>query len=59
MNWFLINGNILKSNKKCADKDLSYKGAKNICLREDVYHDLLNNTYSLEVLGRIYARDFN
>jgi hypothetical protein len=39
--------NISKSNKKYANKDLSYKGAKRICLRQDVYYDLLN---SLEVL---------
>ncbi|CAB4440026.1 unnamed protein product [Rhizophagus irregularis] len=42
--------NILKSKRKCADKDLSYKGVKNVCLREDVYYNLLNNTSSLEVL---------
>ncbi|PKC71058.1 hypothetical protein RhiirA1_454002 [Rhizophagus irregularis] len=36
--------------KKSADKDLSYKGAKRICLREEVYHDLLDNTHNLEVL---------
>ncbi|UZO07736.1 uncharacterized protein OCT59_028012 [Rhizophagus irregularis] len=29
---------------------LSYKGAKRICLREEVYHDLLNNTHNLEIL---------
>jgi|SRR5437764_7226371 len=42
--------NVRKSGNKCIDKDLSYKGSKKICLREDVYHDLLNNTHSLEVL---------
>lgn len=42
--------NISKSSKKCVAKDLSYKGAKRICLREEVYHDLLNNTHNLEVL---------
>ncbi|CAB5293004.1 unnamed protein product [Rhizophagus irregularis] len=42
--------NISKYSKKSADKDLSYKGAKRICLREEVYHDLLDNTHNLEVL---------
>jgi|ERR1700722_3130058 len=42
--------NISKSSKNCAEKDLLYKGAKRICIKEDVYHDLLNNTHSLEVL---------
>jgi hypothetical protein len=42
--------NISKSKRKCADKDLSYKGAKNVCLREDVYYNLLNNSSSVKVL---------
>ena len=42
--------NMQKSSKKCIDKDSSYKGSKKICLREDVYHGLLNNTNNLEVL---------
>ena len=42
--------NIKKSSKKCIDKDSSYKGSKRICLREDVFHDLLDNTHNLEVL---------